>query len=41
MTEDEKTLINFLSKKTINSVDDLKMDTIEEEIQDINEVDEI
>ncbi|MDD4375741.1 MAG: hypothetical protein PHR25_03065 [Clostridia bacterium] len=40
MTEDEKTLISFLSKKTINSVDDFKIDIIEE-IQDINEVDEI
>ena len=40
MNEDEKALFNFLSKKTIHSVDELKADLSEEEIDETNEVDD-
>ena len=42
MTEDEKVLFNFLSKRIINSIDELKADLSEHEVEqtqeDINEV---
>jgi len=40
MNQDEIALFNFLSKKTINSIDELKADLSEEEIDETNEVDD-
>ena len=40
MTEDEIALFNFLSKKTIHGIDELKADLSEEEIDETNEVDD-
>ncbi len=40
MNDDEKALFDFLSKKTIHSIDELKADLSEEEIDETNEVDD-